>query len=81
MRVFLLAMLMVFPALSMADPGLPLIVVQDTAGGGKNYSLTLQILALMTVLTLLPGVNKSRSPIRRTPDSTRPARMRRSSKR
>ena len=56
MRVFLLAMLMVFPALSMADPGLPLIVVQDTAGGGKNYSLTLQILALMTVLTLLPSL-------------------------
>lgn len=56
MRVFLLAMLMVFPVLSMADPGLPLIVVQDTAGGGKNYSLTLQILALMTVLTLLPSL-------------------------
>ena len=56
MRVFLLAVLMVFPVLSMAEPGLPLIVVQDTAGGGKNYSLTLQILALMTVLTLLPSL-------------------------
>ena len=56
MRVFLLLLVVVFPMPGFADPGLPLITVQDTAGGGKNYSLTLQILALMTVLTLLPSL-------------------------
>ena len=39
-----------------AEPGLPAVVVQDLAGGGKSYSMTLQILALMTVLTLLPSL-------------------------
>jgi flagellar biosynthesis protein FliP len=56
MRYFLILLLLVFPVLGFAEPGLPLVVVQDTAGGGKSYSLTLQILALMTVLTLLPSL-------------------------
>jgi flagellar biosynthesis protein FliP len=35
--------------------GLPALQVQTTPGGGQTYSLTLQMLALMTALTLLPA--------------------------
>jgi len=56
MKIFLTILLLAFPLLGFAEPGLPLVVVQDAAGGGKSYSLTLQILALMTVLTLLPSL-------------------------
>ncbi|MCX4192945.1 flagellar type III secretion system pore protein FliP [Methylophaga sp. OBS1] len=37
-----------------AEQGIPALTVTDTEGG-ESYSLTLQILALMTVLTLLPA--------------------------
>lgn len=43
------------PAAVFADAGLTAITVQDTAAG-KTYSVTLQIVALMTVLTLLPAL-------------------------
>ncbi len=39
-----------------AQSGLPAITVEDTADGGQAYSLSLQVLALMTGLTLLPGL-------------------------
>jgi len=38
-----------------ADPGIPAFSVSTEAGGGQTYTLTLQILALMTVLSLLPA--------------------------
>lgn len=38
-----------------ADPGIPAFSVSTAAGGGQTYTLTLQILALMTVLSLLPA--------------------------
>lgn len=50
----LLAMLV--PDLVLAQQGLPAVTVEELANGGKSYSLTLQILALMTVLTLLPSL-------------------------
>ena len=56
MKLFFLMALLLLPVVGIADPGLPLVTVQDTAGGGKSYALTLQILALMTVLTLLPSL-------------------------
>ena len=34
--------------------GLPAVTVESTAEGGQTYTLTLQILALMTALSLLP---------------------------
>jgi flagellar biosynthesis protein FliP len=47
----------VFVPTVMADPGLPALSVQTAAnGGGQTYSLTLQVLALMTALTLLPAI-------------------------
>jgi flagellar biosynthesis protein FliP len=43
-------------AAAAAEPGLPALAVQTTAGGGTNYSLTLQVLLLMTAVTLLPAI-------------------------
>jgi flagellar biosynthetic protein FliP len=43
-----------------ADPGLsiglPAMTVKQASGGGQTYSLTLQVLLLMTALTLLPAI-------------------------
>ncbi len=39
-----------------ALPGLPALTVQPAPGGGQSYSLTLQLLLLMTALTLLPAI-------------------------
>jgi flagellar biosynthetic protein FliP len=39
-----------------ATTGLPAVTVTSNPGGGQTYSLTLQILILMTVLTLLPAI-------------------------
>jgi len=52
----LIALLLVFlPLISMAEPGIPAVTLTTGEDGGQNYSVTLQILALMTVLTLLPA--------------------------
>ncbi|MCB1920686.1 MAG: flagellar type III secretion system pore protein FliP [Candidatus Competibacteraceae bacterium] len=39
-----------------APTGLPAVTITPTEGGGETWSMSLQILALMTVLTLLPSV-------------------------
>jgi len=36
--------------------GIPAVTVTTAPGGGQQYSLTLQILLLMTAVTLLPGI-------------------------
>jgi flagellar biosynthetic protein FliP len=41
---------------TLADTGIPALTVQSAAGGGQTYTLTLQILALMTAITLLPAL-------------------------
>jgi flagellar biosynthetic protein FliP len=38
-----------------ADPGIPAVTLTTDADGGQSYTVTLQILALMTALTLLPA--------------------------
>jgi len=43
------------PAVSLAQPGVPLFSVEPAASGGSNYSVSIQILLLMTVLSLLPA--------------------------
>lgn len=50
--------LLISPALSVAaDPvGIPAVTVTTAADGSQNYSVTIQILFLMTALTLLPAV-------------------------
>jgi flagellar biosynthetic protein FliP len=39
----------------MAVPGIPAMTVTTNGSGGQDYTVTLQILAIMTVLTLLPS--------------------------
>ncbi len=49
-------LLMLLPTLSMAAEGvLPAVTVTDNPDGSKTYSATLQILFLMTILSLLPA--------------------------
>ena len=50
----LLVVLSIDSALAQS-PGLTAITVQPNAQGGQTYTLTLQILAVMTALTLLPA--------------------------
>jgi flagellar biosynthesis protein FliP len=44
------------PVAASAEPGLPALTVQSAASGGQTYSLTLQVLMLMTAVTLLPAI-------------------------
>lgn len=44
------------PLASMAAPGLDAVTVTTNPNGGQTYSLTLQILILMTAVTMLPGI-------------------------
>jgi flagellar biosynthetic protein FliP len=39
-----------------AETGIPAVTVTTGAGGAQTYSLTLQVLILMTALTLLPAI-------------------------
>lgn len=58
MRLILIAMALILallPDWAMAQASIPLITTQPTANGGSDYSLSLQILLLMSLLTLLPA--------------------------
>ena len=47
---------LLFPAVVFAaDPGIPAFSVSTESNGSQTYTLTLQIVALMTLLTLLPA--------------------------
>ncbi|WP_067660910.1 flagellar type III secretion system pore protein FliP [Ferrimonas marina] len=52
----LTALLLLCPALAWADPGIPAISVITGPDGTQEYSVSLQILALMTALTFLPAM-------------------------
>ena len=52
----LLAIALLLPLTAAAEPGIPALTVQGVAGGGQSYTLSLQLLALMTALTLLPAI-------------------------
>lgn len=54
-RCALAAALLLAPLISFAA-GIPAVTVTSAPGGGQEYSLTLQILILMTAVTLLPGI-------------------------
>ena len=54
-RIALAALLLSLPLMALtAEPGIPALTVQTT-GSGQTYSLTIQLLALMTAITLLPA--------------------------
>ncbi|HZU89453.1 MAG TPA: flagellar type III secretion system pore protein FliP [Stellaceae bacterium] len=55
LRAILPLFLASMPATAFAAPGIPAFSVQTAAGGGQTYTLTLQVLALMTAITLLPA--------------------------
>ncbi len=58
MRALLLVALSLgalFPPLAEAQANIPLMSVQPNAAGGSSYSMNIQILLLMTVLTLVPA--------------------------
>ncbi|MEQ8515126.1 MAG: flagellar type III secretion system pore protein FliP [Chromatocurvus sp.] len=50
-----LALAALLPALAEAQATIPLMSVQPNATGGSSYSMNIQILLLMTVLTLVPA--------------------------
>src|ERR1700744_1555040 len=52
----LLPAAVLFPMAALAEPGLPALTVQSPAGGGQTYSLTIQVLLLMTAVTMLPAI-------------------------
>jgi flagellar biosynthesis protein FliP len=54
-RILLLATLLL-PAISLAAPAIPALSLVDNADGGKTWSVSIQILMLMTALTLLPSL-------------------------
>ncbi|MGH8289768.1 MAG: flagellar type III secretion system pore protein FliP [Steroidobacteraceae bacterium] len=51
-----LVLLTLLPATAFATPGIPAFNVQNAGGGGQTYTLTLQVLAFMTAITLLPAI-------------------------
>jgi len=53
---FLFLCLIVVSSVVFAEPGLPALVIEDTASGGKSYSVSLQVLMFMTVLSVLPAL-------------------------
>lgn len=57
-RIAILSAVVLFPSVSLAQTaieGMPALNVNTGANGETTYSLSLQILALMTVLTILPS--------------------------
>ena len=53
---FIVALMLLLPGIVLAaDPGIPAVSVATAKDGGTVYTLSLQIVALMTVLTLLPA--------------------------
>ena len=54
--ISMLLLMAIAPQVSAADSFIPGVVVETNADGQQEYSLTLQILALMTLLTMLPAL-------------------------
>jgi flagellar biosynthetic protein FliP len=55
-RAALLIVLIALPVAATAAPGLPALTIHSDPDGGQTWSLTVQILVLMTALTLLPAI-------------------------
>ncbi len=54
-HLLLTVVLLLLAGEALAAPSLPAITVTDAGQGGQTWSVSLQIVALMTVLTLLPA--------------------------
>ncbi len=55
LKTVLFITVILFPVFSWAMPGIPAFTVETDAEGTQDYTLTMQILLLMTGLTLLPA--------------------------
>jgi len=55
LKFWLLILVVVFPAMAGAEATIPLLSVEPTSSGGSTYSVSIQILMLMTLLSLLPA--------------------------
>ena len=55
-QLLFLGSLIIFSGPLLAQTGMPIINMVDNGEAGTQYSLTLQLLALMTALTLLPSL-------------------------
>lgn len=55
-NVLLIMFGLIIASPTFAQVGLPIVNMVEDGSGGEKYSLTLQLLALMTVLTLLPSL-------------------------
>lgn len=55
-RYLLLILALLLAPVAMADSGLPAVTVVPNADGSESYSITLQVLALMTALSFIPAV-------------------------
>ena len=51
-----LAALLLVPALAISAPAIPALSLVDSNDGGKTWSVSIQILMMMTALTLLPSL-------------------------
>ena len=54
--IALVAGIALLPLAAGADPGLPAVAVTEGPDGGQTWSVSIQILMLMTALTLLPSL-------------------------
>lgn len=56
--IVIVILMSLLPALALAEPSLslPAVTVQPGANGAQSYSVNLQILIFMTVLSVLPGI-------------------------
>lgn len=56
MRKLWLILLMIFSSSAFADGGLPFLEISNSDGGEQTLSVSLQIIALMTMMTMLPAL-------------------------
>ncbi len=56
LKLILIVMFWFIAPCVFAESGLPALTIESTESGGQAYSLSLQVLVLMTVITLLPGL-------------------------
>ena len=55
-KYFIATLIMLVSPTLMADTGLPAVTVVPNSDGTQSYSITLQVLALMTALSFIPAV-------------------------
>lgn len=54
---WLSCLVLLMPALALAAPGIDIVTIEPAGeDGGQTWSITLQVLVLMTLLTLLPSI-------------------------